>query len=44
MQAHQLYDEMIALMIMVAALMVARPVLSWLLMKIYNVFIGTNHY
>jgi hypothetical protein len=43
MQVQDLYDEMLAAILIVAGLMAARPVLSWLLMKFYELFIGTNH-
>ena len=44
MQAQQLLDELLAAILLVAGLLIAKPVITWLMMKLYNLFIGAGHY
>lgn len=44
MSTYHLTDEIMAVLIIIAGLLAARPVLNWLLVKLYNMFIGTGHY
>lgn len=43
MDISRLSDEIFAAILIVTGLLVAKPVISWLLAKLYNLFIGAGH-
>jgi hypothetical protein len=38
-----LLEEITAIVVMLFGLLAARPIFNWLIIKLYNLFIGRNH-